>query len=270
MKRKKSRRLNPSPRPTPILSRRRPTRLDRSRRWRRTGSRRPHSGWGRSPTGPPTGSTHWLIGQPTRWRRWPQRPRRNLVGAATLDARPLAAKVGPLAQQVGDTVGPYALLAKQRGAQAAQEVIEKWRPALEEAMETRSPLGWRRPRTRINEDLLPKLVAALEAAAAAPVVVEASKRGQATLAAAKGELTLPEVQTKPKRRWLKRLIVIGVVGGVVVVVARRLLGGQDADWQAARPTAPYAAPAPPTPPPATNGQTQDAAETRSPESVEAG
>ena len=182
-------------------------------------------------------------------------------------AQQAADKVGPLAQQVGGTVGPYALLAKQRGAQAAHDVIEKWRPTLEEAMERISP-GVEAARDRINEDLLPKLIAALEAAAAAPVVVEAGKRGQATLAAAKGELTLPE--PKPKRRWLKRVLIIAVVGGVVVVVARRLLGGQDADWQAARPTAPYAPPKPPTPPaPASNGQTQDTVETLEPPAPEA-
>lgn len=169
-------------------------------------------------------------------------------------AQQAAGKVGPLAQQVGTTVGPYALLARQRGAQAAQEVIEKWRPALEEALAKVSP-GVEAARDRINDDLLPKLIAALEAAAAAPVVAEASKRGQATLAAAKGELTLPEVQTKPKRRWVKRVLIIAAVGGVVVVVVRRVLGSQDADWQAARPTAPYTPPQPPTP--ASNGQTQE-------------
>jgi hypothetical protein len=174
-------------------------------------------------------------------------------------AQSAAGKVSPLARQVGGSVGPYALLARQRSTQVAQDVIERWRPTLEEAFAKVSP-SLEGARGRINDDLLPKLIAALEAAAAAPVVVEATKRGQATLAAAKGELTLPEaVQPKPKRRWIRRVLVIAAVGGVIVVVARRVLGGQDADWQAARPTAPYTPPTPPAP--AANGQTQDTAET---------
>jgi hypothetical protein len=78
----------------------------------------------------------------------------------------------------------------------------------------------------------------LSVAAGAPVVVEAKKRGKAAVAAAKGELELPE--EKKKRRWLKRLAIVAAIAGVAVVVARKFLGRRDADWQAARPTTPYA------------------------------
>ena len=223
----------------------------RSRRRRLTGWRRPRGGWGRSPTTPPESWSPSPTKRQTGSARW--RSRRGASSRRT-PSRPLARGRPAGASRPATPSGPYALLAKQRGAQAAQDVIEKWRPALEEAMEKVAP-GVEAAKDRINEDLLPKLVAALEAAAAAPVVVEAGKRGQATLAAARGELTLPE--PKPKRRWLKRVLIIAVVGGVIVVVARSLLGGQDADWQAARPTAPYAPPKPPTPAaPASNGQTR--------------
>jgi len=95
-----------------------------------------------------------------------------------------------------------------------------------------------------------------------PIVTEATKRGEATLAAAKGELVMPEpVLTKKKGRWLKRLAFVAVLGGIAVVVARRFLGSKDADWQAARPTAPYAPPAPPAPPaPAEPAEDASAAE----------
>ena len=66
--------------------------------------------------------------------------------------------------------------------------------------------------------------------------------GQATLAAAKGELVLPP--PKKKRRWLKRFAVLAALAGVAAVAARKFLGSADADWQAARPSAPYTPPQP--------------------------
>jgi hypothetical protein len=98
----------------------------------------------------------------------------------------------------------------------------------------------------MHDDVLPKLAEALAAAAAAPIVVEAADRGKAVVAeaadrgkavvaAAKGEVPA----AKPKSRWLKRLAIVIAVGGIAAIVARKLLGSSDADWQAARPTAPY-------------------------------
>jgi hypothetical protein len=82
----------------------------------------------------------------------------------------------------------------------------------------------------------------LSAAAGTPVVVEVTKRGKAAVAAAKGELELPTETKKKKSRWLKRLAIVAAIAGVAVVVVRRFLGAKDADWQAARPTTPYAPP----------------------------
>jgi hypothetical protein len=79
----------------------------------------------------------------------------------------------------------------------------------------------------------------LSAAAGAPVVVEATKRGKAVVAAAKGDLEVPE---KKKRGWLKWLLIAGGLAGMAVFVVRRFLGSRDADWQAARPATPYAPP----------------------------
>jgi hypothetical protein len=69
--------------------------------------------------------------------------------------------------------------------------------------------------------------------------VEAKKRGKAAVAAAKGELELPE-EKKSKGRWLKWFAVAAAIAGVAVFVGRKFLGAKDADWQAARPTTPYA------------------------------
>jgi hypothetical protein len=60
--------------------------------------------------------------------------------------------------------------------------------------------------------------------------------------------TAEPVVVKRKGRWVKRIAVIGTLGAVVVVVARRFLGSQDADWQAARPSTPYMPPTPPASP----------------------
>jgi cell division septum initiation protein DivIVA len=156
-------------------------------------------------------------------------------------------RVSPLAHQAAEKVAPYAHSAKQRGAQAAHGAVEALGPKLEEAFDRVSP-AVDAARGKMTDDLLPRLSGALGAAAAAPVVVEATKRGKATVAAARGELALPEPK-KRKGRWLKRLAVLAAVAGVAAVVVRKFLGNKDADWQAARPTTPYTAtkPAEPTP-----------------------
>jgi hypothetical protein len=61
------------------------------------------------------------------------------------------------------------------------------------------------------------------------------------VAAAKGEL---EPAKQKKGGWVKWLLIAAGLVGVAVFVVRKFLGGQDADWQAARPTTPYAPPRP--------------------------
>ena len=98
-------------------------------------------------------------------------------------------------------------------------------------------------REKLSDEVLPRLADVLAAAAATPVAAEASSRAKSTVAAAKGDLVL--VEPKKRGRWLKRIAIVALVGGVVVVVARKLLGGgKESDWQAARPSTPYAPPKP--------------------------
>jgi hypothetical protein len=171
-----------------------------------------------------------------------------LTHAAADRVSPLALsaadRVGPYAQAAMGRVSPYAHLAtakvgplasgaKKRSAHVAQEALEKIGPRLDEAIDA--------GRHKVSDDLIPKLAGALSVAAGSPIVAEATRRGQATLAAAKGELVLPP--PKKKRRWLKRFAVLAALAGVAAVAARKFLGSADADWQAARPSAPY------TPPP---------------------
>jgi hypothetical protein len=91
----------------------------------------------------------------------------------------------------------------------------------------------------MSSEVLPKLNEKLIAAAGAPLVVEAKKRGKAAVAAAKGELELPEEKKEKKSRWFLWLALAAGVAGVAVILIRKFLGSQDADWQAARPTTPY-------------------------------
>ena len=115
--------------------------------------------------------------------------------------------------------------------------VERFGPAIDEALERVSP-AVEAARGKMSGEILPKLSEALSAAAGTPVVVEMKKRGKAAVAAAKGELELPE-EKKKKSRWFLWLLLAAGVAGVAVILIRKFLGSKDADWQAARPTTPY-------------------------------
>jgi hypothetical protein len=156
-------------------------------------------------------------------------------------AQQAVSKVSPYAHQAAERIGPMASTAKQQGARVAHDALEKIAPVLDEALEKVSP-AVEAARGKVSDDILPKLSELLSAAAGTPVVVEATKRGKAAVAAAKGELELPE--EKKKSRWVMRIAIVAAIAGAAVFVIRRFLGSRDADWQAARPTTPYAPPRP--------------------------
>ena len=91
----------------------------------------------------------------------------------------------PYAQQVSDTVGPYAKSARQRSAQVAHDAVEKFGPVFEDALD-RVPPAVEAAKIKMHDDVFPKLAEALAAAAAAPLVVEATDRGKAVAAEAAG------------------------------------------------------------------------------------
>ena len=152
-------------------------------------------------------------------------------------AQQAAGRVSPYAQQAAERIAPIATSAKQSGARVAQGAVEKVGPVLDDALERVSP-AVEAARTKMAEEILPMLSERLSAASGSPVVVEAKKRGKAAVAAAKGELELPK--EKKKGRWLIGFAIFAALAGAAVVVARKFLGSRDADWQAARPTTPYA------------------------------
>ena len=169
-------------------------------------------------------------------------------------AAPLAGQavgaVAPYAQAAADRVAPLTEMATLRiapvvagGAAAAQEAAGKVGPALESA------------RDRVSDELLPRVGTAISAAAASPLAVEVVKRGRATAAAARGELTLPE--EKKSGSWVKRVAVVAALTGIAALVVRKLLdSGQDSGWQAARPSTPTPAPAAAAAPSATPTDTE--------------
>ena len=155
-------------------------------------------------------------------------------------AQQAVSRVSPYAQQAAERIAPIATSAKQRGARAAHDAVDKFAPVLDQALEKVSP-AVEATRSKVSDEIVPKISEALSAAAGAQVVAEATKRGKAVVAAAKGEL---EPAKQKKGGWVKWLLIAAGLVGIAVFLVRKFLGGKDADWQAARPTTPYAPPRP--------------------------
>lgn len=164
------------------------------------------------------------------------------VGPYAVQAVGLVGPYARQAQQAAGRVYPLATTATQRGAQAAHGAVGALAPRIDQAWGRVTP-AVSAARGRVSEEVLPRLTDALGAAATAPMVVEATKRGKATLAAARGELYLPEpVAVQLKKSWLRRFGPLAAavgVAGVAAVLAKKSLGHKDADWQAAKPTTSY-------------------------------
>jgi hypothetical protein len=160
--------------------------------------------------------------------------------------RPLAEsasqKVGPVAGQVRDhlapavgtareKVSPYAEKAVERGATIASAAVGKAGPVLDEALSKVGPAtehAAEKARERLNDDLLPKVTAALAALAAAaePVVEETSRRGKATKAALKGEIDAPK-----KSHKLRKAVLFLGFGALAAAAVKKLLTPPEPAWQ---------------------------------------
>lgn len=161
--------------------------------------------------------------------------------------RPLAEsasqKVGPVAVQVRDHLGPavgtarekvspYAEKAVERGATAAQHAVEKAGPVIDDVLGKVGPAAEQaaeRARERFNDDVLPKVTAALVALAAAaePAVEETTRRSRATKAALKGEIDVP----KKSSHKLRKVVLFLGFGAMVAAVAKKLLTPPEPAWQ---------------------------------------
>jgi len=161
--------------------------------------------------------------------------------------RPLAEsaseKLGPavgqvrehLAPAVGtarEKVSPYAEKAVERGAHYAGVAVEKASPVIDDALAKVGPAteaAAEKARVRFNDDVLPKVTAALVslAAAAEPVVEETSRRGKATKAALKGEIDVP----KKKSHTLRKVVLFLGFGALAAAAVKKLLTPPEPAWQ---------------------------------------
>ena len=161
--------------------------------------------------------------------------------------RPLAesasGKIGPAVGQVRDHLGPavgtarekvspYAEKAVERGAHYAGVAVEKASPVIDDALASVGPAteaAAEKARVRFNDDVLPKVTAALVslAAAAEPVVEETSRRGKATKAALKGEIDVP----KKKSHKLRTVVLILGFGALAAAAVKKLLTPPEPAWQ---------------------------------------
>jgi hypothetical protein len=160
--------------------------------------------------------------------------------------RPLAEsasqKVGPVAGQVRDHLGPavgtarekvspYAEKAVERSATAAQHAVEKAGPVIDDVLGKVGPAAEHAAgmaRERLNDDVLPKVTAALVALAAAaePAVEETSRRGKATKAARRGKIDAPK-----KSHKMRKVVLFLGFGAIVAAVAKKLLTPPEPAWQ---------------------------------------
>jgi hypothetical protein len=153
-------------------------------------------------------------------------------------------RVAPMAGQVRDhlapavgtareRVTPYAEKAVERGTVAAHLAAEKVSPLIDDALGKVTPvaeLAAEKARERLNDDVVPKVAAALAALAAAaePAVMETTRRTRATRAALKGELALPPAK---KSHRLRSLVLFLGFGAVLAAVARKVLTPPQPAWQ---------------------------------------
>ncbi len=128
-------------------------------------------------------------------------------------------------------MSPYAEKAVERGASLAHAAVEKAGPVIDDALSKVGPAtehAAERARERFNDDVLPKVTAALAtlAAAAEPVVEETSRRGKATKAALKGEIDVPK-----KSHKLRKVVLFLGFGALAAAAVKKLLTPPEPAWQ---------------------------------------
>ncbi|MET9270229.1 hypothetical protein [Kribbella sp. NPDC003557] len=139
--------------------------------------------------------------------------------------------LGPAVGTAREKVSPYAEKAVERGAHLAAQAVEKAGPVLDDALAKVGPAtehAAEKARGRLNEDVLPKVTAALAtlAAAAEPVIEESSRRGKATKAALKGELEVPK-----KSHKLRNVVLFLGLGALAAAAVKKLLTPPEPAWQ---------------------------------------
>jgi hypothetical protein len=139
--------------------------------------------------------------------------------------------LGPAVGTAREKVSPYAEKAVERGAHLAHQAVEKAGPVLDDALAKVGPAtehAAEKARERLNDDVLPKVTAALAtlAAAAEPVVEETARRSKATKAALKGELDVPK-----KSHKLRNVVLFLGLGALAAAAVKKLLTPPEPAWQ---------------------------------------
>lgn len=145
-------------------------------------------------------------------------------------------RVQPLLDDAAAKVQPYLDEAKHRVQPAFEDALHKVAPAYESAKD------------KVEHDLLPRLIDALEEAAESPTAKEAQRRGAATLAALKGDLVIAEPTPLVKRGgkgkgFAKLALVSAAVAGALLAL-RKYLAGKNDGWTAHQPSPAYTTPEP--------------------------
>ena len=169
-------------------------------------------------------------------------------GAAALELA--IERLMPLLEQAAERLTPYAedakhaaVDARKKTARFAADTVEQFQPQINEALDRVSP-AVEKAQKAVQDDLLPKLVELLHAAAELPVVQDAKEiadevqnRGEAAVAALKGELELPKKPSTGKR--IAQVAAAGALLAAVAVAVKAFLSSKDSGWAAHEPSPAY-------------------------------
>lgn len=135
------------------------------------------------------------------------------------------ARIQPLVEQAGDKVGPLAHEAKVRSADFASKTLDQWQPAINDALDKVTP-AVDAARSRVQQDLLPKLQDLLHDAAEHPVVEKAV------------EVAAPQ-KKKSKLKTAAKVVTIGALLAGAFAAIKQFLSSKDDGWTAHEPSKAY-------------------------------
>lgn len=165
------------------------------------------------------------------------------IDAAVAFLAPYVHQAQEKASESADKFGPIALSAAKSAAGSAAEAANRAKDSLQPHADTvlkQVAPYTDQAKSKVQDDLVPKLVALLHEAENHPAVKEASKRSAATFAAAKGELVLPEPKAKRKvGKTIAGLVAATALLAGAAVAVRQYLTSKDSGWTAHEPSAGY-------------------------------
>ena len=156
-------------------------------------------------------------------------------------AHDLSEAIAPHVERAKDEIGPRLAEARDQVAPRIAEARDQVAPLLADAREQVAP-HVESARDAIVNDFVPYVQQAVSDARdqAAPFAEEAQRRGEAAVAALKGE------PVKRKGRKRKILLFAGLIG-LAALAVQKLRGGESANWQTSYSPAPAAPAAPASP-----------------------